>query len=232
MTVSVFIICKNEARIIEATLQQARILADELIVVDSGSSDGTLEIAKRYADKLVHQDWLGYAAQKNFALSLCTQDWCLSLDADEVLTDALIAEIKSRHCERSESAFAIPRKLYLGDKWLRFGGYYPDYHLRLFPRGAAKFNERAVHESLMLEPGLRVRKLSRALEHYAYADIEDMRANYLRYAELGRKISSFVFLRAAFAFLWRFIIRLGFLHGLLGLRLACLQAEYTYCKYR
>jgi len=235
VAISVFIICKNEERIIERTLMQARMLADELIVVDSGSTDGTIEIAKRYADKLVHQDWLGYAAQKNYALSLCTQDWCLSLDADEVLPDALIAEIKSSlgGAQRlsNDEAYAIARKLYLGSKWLRFGGYYPDYHLRLFPRGAAKFAQRAVHESLTLEPGIRVHKLKHALEHYAYDDIDDMRQSYIHYAELGRKPSSFALLRAVFAFVWRYLVRLGFLHGSLGIKLAWLQAEYSYRKY-
>ncbi len=230
---SVFIICKNEERIIERTLVQARKLADELVIVDSGSTDRTLEIAKPYADKLVHQDWLGYSAQKNVALSLCTQDWCLSIDADEVLTDALIAEIKEALTLPKADAYRIARKLYIATKWICYGGYYPDYQLRLFRRQLASFAPRAVHESLTLNVEARISDFKEPLEHYAYANVQELEQAFMRYADLAHRSKSifYALIKFIYTFIWRYIFRLGFLHGLMGLQLAWVHAKYTYKKY-
>ncbi len=233
MGLSVFIICQNEERIIERTLSQARKVADELIVVDSGSTDRTLEIATKYADKLVHQDWLGYSAQKNVALSLCSQDWCLSIDADEVLTDALIAEIKARIAKPEAEAYRIARKLYIGTKWIRYGGYYPDYQLRLFRRQIASFAPRAVHESLTLNIEARISDIKEPLEHYAYANVYELEQAFMRYADLARSPGPVIYalLKFIYTFIWRYIFRLGFFHGLTGLQLAWIHSKYTYRKY-
>jgi glycosyltransferase involved in cell wall biosynthesis len=249
---SVFIICQNEERIIERTLVQARKLADELIIVDSGSTDSTLAIASKYADRVEHQDWLGYSGQKNFALGLCTQDWVLSVDADEVLTDALIAEIRMslraegeaiyngsprRFAPRDDiplaDAYRIARKLYIGSKWIRYGGYYPDYQLRLFRRTLGSFAPRTVHESVALLADARVSDLREPLEHYAYADIAELQTSFMKYAALARKpgLILLVPLKFAYTFLWRYMFRLGFLHGLIGLQLAWIHAVYTARKY-
>ncbi len=252
MGLSVFIICLNEERIIERTLAQARKLADELIVVDSGSTDATLEIAQRYADKIVHQDWLGYSAQKNFALGLCTQDWVLSLDADEVLTDACIAEIKSvlskwiaspsarNDAVYASDAYRIARKLYIGSKWIRYGGYYPDYQLRLFRRTLGSFMPRAVHESVALLADARVSDFREPLEHYAYTSIQEFNETLMKYSELARKshpsrvpqpvLTIYALLKFIYTFFWRYIFRLGFLHGMMGLQLAWIHATYTMRK--
>ncbi len=212
---------------------QARKLADELIVVDSGSTDSTLAIASKYADRVMHQDWLGYSAQKNFALGLCTQDWVLSIDADEVLTDALIAEIKTRLTKPEAEAYRIARKLYIGSKWVRYGGYYPDYQLRLFRRTLGSFAPRAVHESVTLLADARVSDLKEPLEHYAYADIAELAESFMSYADLARKPGSVLLLplRFIYTFIWRYVFRLGFLHGITGLQLAWIHSKYTCRKY-
>ena len=153
LSLSIFIICKNEAHIIEDTLRQAAKLADEIILVDSGSVDATIDIAKRYATKIYTQEWLGYAKQKNYALSLCKHKWVLSLDADEVLTDRLIEEIKNLFESgqyKKSLGFKIPRRLFIGKQLVKYGGFYPDYQLRLFEKGFGRFQDLPVHESVEL----------------------------------------------------------------------------------
>lgn len=236
--ISIFIIAKDEAGIIERTLKQASELASELVFVDSGSSDGTWEVAQKYADKLVHQDWLGYGPQKNFALSLCTNDWVLSLDADEVLTDELIREISS--LDFKADGYQIPRKLFIQDRFIRYGGYYPDYQLRLFRKSHGRFCESQVHESveMLSETGLYSKsrkdcpKLKFALNHYAYDSVEEFRESYLKYAGLAScsKSQILALLSALYVFVYKFIFRLGFLEGLLGLHLAAINAEYQLRK--
>ncbi len=229
--ISVFIICKNEERIIEACLKQASKLAAEIIVVDSGSTDRTLEIVAKYTDRVHHQDWLGYGAQKNYALSLCSHDWVLSLDADEVLSDMLITEINA--LDFHDDAYKIARKLLVGDKWLRWGGYYPDYQLRLFKKSLGKFSELPVHESVELQSEL-ISKLKHPLDHHAYKNLDEMENAFMKFAQLSGKKASFLvrLFKAGFIFFNKFFLQLGFMDGLLGLRLAWLQLRYCFNKYK
>jgi glycosyltransferase involved in cell wall biosynthesis len=233
--IAVAIICKNEERIIEQCLLQAQKIAAEIILVDSGSTDKTPEIAKKFDLKFVYQDWLGYSAQKNYALSLCTQPWVLSLDADEVLTDELINEIKSLDLSEN-SAYEIPRKLFIGKRFIRWGGYYPDYQLRLVPKNQARFNDRPVHESLILSDSAKdypVIKLKYAINHYSYETIKDLEKAFDKYALLARKESSLfaAIIKSAFCFFNKFFIQLGCLEGSLGLALAWVHTKYTFKKY-
>lgn len=228
--ISIFIICLNEERIIEKCLKQASKLADEIIIVDSGSTDSTLEITKKYTDKVQHQDWLGYGAQKNHALSLCKNEWVLSLDADEVLTDEAIEEIKN--LDYHADGYTIARKLFIGDKFIRWGGYYPDRQLRLFKKSLGKFSERPVHESVELH-GL-IEEIEEPLNHYAYTDIDGFKSAFDKYAKLSTHKPSAS--KAAFNFIYTFInkliLRLGILHGILGLKLALIHSIYSFKKYR
>ena len=227
--ISIFIICLNEERIIEECLKQASKLADEIIIVDSGSSDKTLEITKKYTDKINHQDWLGYGAQKNHALSLCNNEWVISLDADEVLTDELIEEIRS--LDFHADGYKIARRLFIGDKFIRWGGYYPDYQLRLFKKSLGKFSDRPVHESVKLQG--HAEELMNPLNHYAYIDIEAFKTAYNKYAKLSLHKPNLIkaVLNFIFTFINKFIFRLGFLHGSLGLKLAWLHSVYSFEKY-
>ncbi len=145
---SVTIITKNEAANIGAALESVA-WADELIVVDSGSTDETVGIARRYTDRVSSREWEGYGAQKNHAAGLAEHDWILSLDADERVSPELAVEIRERLArEPPHPGYRIPRVTsYLG-RWIRSTDWYPDYQLRLYDRRAARWNARSVHESV------------------------------------------------------------------------------------
>jgi glycosyltransferase involved in cell wall biosynthesis len=229
---SVFIICQDEERIIGSCLEQAAKVADEIIIVDSGSTDASLDIAARYTDKIYHQDWLGYGTQKNRALAKCSNEWVMSLDADEVLPDELVDEINN--LDYQASAYRIARKLFLGDKFIRWGGYFPDYQLRLFRKSLGRFSDSKVHESVKLTSRDTCPKLSHPLNHFAYRNLEEMKTAFREFAELSERRPNLfrAVLNFVYTFLNKLILRFGFLHGILGIRLALNHAEYSFRKYR
>ncbi len=235
--ISVSIICLNEASIIDACLQQAAHVADEIVIVDSGSTDKTLEIAENHGAKIFHQDWLGYGKQKNFALAQCSNEWVLSLDADEVLTDELIEEIKGLSFDSEVVGYRVARKLFVGDRFICWGGYYPDYQLRLFRNSLGDFNELAVHESVQLPTHAKVCDLKNPLDHFSYDSLEKMDAAYHKFAKLSTKKRNRLLNppRAVFnffyTFFYKYLLRLGFLHGVTGVRLAWIHAKYSFLKY-
>ncbi len=239
-SVSVVVIAKNEERTIGAVLQAVRPLASELIVVDSGSTDRTVEIAERMGARVVHQDWLGYAAQKNYALSLASGEWLLSLDADEVATPDLVSEMEAtiggpRACEFD--GFRIPRLLFIGESAIKHGGFYPDAQLRLFRRGKGQFNERVVHEAVFVHG--KVGRLLHTLEHHSYRSVEEFAQAMEKYARLSAEH----YLKAGFrswktsavneavhpawTFIYRYFLRGGFLDGKLGLTLNVIYSDYV-----
>jgi glycosyltransferase involved in cell wall biosynthesis len=149
-TLSVAIIAGNEEKKIGDCLESVK-WADEIIVVDSGSTDRTVEIAKRYTDKVFIRKWEGYAPQKQFAIDQATCDWILSLDADERVSPELKDEIlKILESETEFDGFYIPRRNFFLGKWIKSCGWYPNYQLRLFKKGKAKVTQRKVHENLSL----------------------------------------------------------------------------------
>lgn len=235
MSLSIAIITLNEERIIEKTINAICDLADEIIVVDSGSTDKTLEICKKLNVKVFHQDWLGYSDQKNLAISKCTGDWILSLDADEVVNNDLKKEILEAIKNTGQNiGFKIARNFYIGKKLIRNGGYFPDYQLRLFKKETnARFEKRAVHESIKLEGN--IGHLTNPLDHYAYKDLEHYKKSLEKYAELAskeiKKKNLSPELRSLWAFTYRYLFRLGFLDGSLGLDLAKAYSNYVYKKY-
>lgn len=243
--ISVFIIAKDEIGTIEACLQQAAKIADEIVLVDSGSTDGTLELAQKYCSTVVHQDWLGYAKQKNFALSLCKNNWVMSLDADEVLTDKAVEEIQGLDLTNVD-AVKIARKLFIGETFIRYAGFYPDYHLRLFPRELGRYADTNVHESVELKGvdgnysanATNILKLKNPLNHYSYNDLDEMAKAYAKFGELAnqnipehKKNSLKASLKAIYTFLYKFFVRLGFLHGMLGYKIVLINAKYTFAKW-
>ena len=235
MTLSVAIITFNEERIIGKTLSAISDLADEIIVVDSFSTDSTPDIIKKLNVRFYQEKWQGYAKQKNLAISKCTGNWILVLDADEVITEDLKLEIKNLLQRSTCDGYKIARKLYIGNKWIRFGGYFPDYQLRLFKNNiGACFRQREVHESICLDS--EVGYLKNPLEHYAYEDISDYKQTLDRYArlasvEIKNKLFYLPSLRALWTFLFRYLFRLGFLEGSIGLAMGKIYAEYVYKKY-
>jgi len=238
--ISIFIICKNEERIIERCLSQANKLASELIIVDSGSTDRTLEIAAKYTKQIYQQEWLGYGKQKNFALSKCSNEWVLSLDADEILTDELIIEIQA--LDFKAVGYQIARKFFIGERFIRWGGYYPDYQLRLFRKSQGKFCDSPVHESVELystetkkfsKDRTSCPKLKEPLNHYAYQNITEMEEAYNKYAALNPKAKNpaKAIANCVFTFINKFFLRLAFLNGMLGFKLALIHSKYSYKKY-
>ena len=190
-TLSVAIITLNEADNLRRTLDSVR-FADEIVVVDSGSTDGTIEIARSFGAKVFSEAWKGFALQKNSAIDKCVGTWVLSLDADEELTDELQAEIRNMLEADATTTPQVDgyrlrlRHVFLG-RWMRYGGYYPDMKLRLFRRvtssGVTHFTERPVHESVQVDG--RVEAMKKDFLHHGYPDLELYLEHMNRYSTLG-----------------------------------------------
>jgi glycosyltransferase involved in cell wall biosynthesis len=242
-TLSVAIITRNEETNLERTLDSVA-WADEIVVLDCGSSDRTEEIARKFRARFFVEEWKGFAAQKNSALEKCACDWLLSLDADEALSDELAKEIwELLEGDPPFDGYALPRRnLFLG-RWMRFGGFYPDLKLRLFRRGAAEFEARPVHETVHF-PG-KAGRLKGDMVHHAYPTLADYVAHMDRYSTLGaeqvvstgkwgRRLPAFaanVVLNPAATFVYNYVFRLGFLDGREGLLLHLYHSVYVSWKY-
>src|SRR3989338_2932658 len=233
---SVAMITFNEERIIEKTLSAIHNWVDEIVVVDSFSTDKTTEILEYFNVNLYREKWQGYSMQKNLAISKCNGSWILVLDADEVVSGVLRKEIlESIKKPGKNLGFAIKRKFYLGKRWVRHGGYYPDYQLRLFKSNSgAHFKPREVHESISLNGN--IGELQNPLEHYAHLNLKAFNKALDKYAELAsveikNKKYKLPFLRALWAFIYRYIFRLGFLEGRLGFNMIKAYSRYVYRKY-
>jgi glycosyltransferase involved in cell wall biosynthesis len=242
---SVTIVACNEERTIGDVLRSVSGIADEIVFVDSGSNDRTPEIAKEFGVRFYHQEWLGFAAQKNCAIELATGEWILSLDADEVLTPALQAEIRQllqQGVAEETAGFKIPRVLFIGDTPVRGGGFYPDAQLRLFRRRNGRFGPRIVHESVKVDG--RVLQLRQDMLHYAYKDVEDFAETMDQYARLSaqhyfeqgstawRASRMNEMLTPLWTMLYRQIVRGGVLQGELCRRLNRIYAGYVRKKIR
>ncbi len=248
-TLSVAIITKNEEANLARTLASVR-FADQIVVVDSGSTDRTVEIARAANATVYEGPWQGFAAAKNSAIAKCTGTWVLSLDADEELTPELQTEIQSLLSSNPPlDAYRIRRRnLFLG-RWIRHGGFYPDPKLRLFRRASAsvitstRFQNRPVHETIAFDG--KTATLDHDLIHHAYPTLENYIEHMDRYSTLGgelliasgkvsRSWPAFVWhvsLVPELTFLWNYVFRLGFLDGREGLLLHLYQAAYTSWKY-
>jgi glycosyltransferase involved in cell wall biosynthesis len=242
MTLSVCIITFNEEANIVRTLESVQRIADEVIIVDSGSTDATVALAQTRGAKVFVETWKGFAPQKNSALAKATCDWILSLDADEEVSPELAASIaavvKSPTPARFDGYTMNRRNLYFG-KWIRRCGYYPDPKLRLIRRGATQFELRAVHEDMKMSAPKG--HLHGDLVHHAYPTLESFIDHANRYSSLGagmvvaeRKVGfSFVniVLRPLVRFIYGYFFRLGFLDGKEGLLVLMNHAAYVSWKY-
>lgn len=238
MTLSVIIITKNESRHIGECIDSVA-FADEIIVVDSGSSDDTFAISREKGATVTQTaDWPGFGRQKNRALDLATKDWVLSIDADERVTPELALEIQRTLQNPSANAYKISRLSNFEGRWIRHSGWWPDHVLRLFKRGTARFTDAIVHESVQSShPAATLRN---HFVHFPYADMESLIAKVNRYSsdaalimhEQGKTTSP---LGAAGHALWTFIriylIRRGFLDGKEGFVLAVAAAAGNFFRY-
>jgi glycosyltransferase involved in cell wall biosynthesis len=238
MTLSVIIIVKNESRNIGECIESVA-FADEIIVVDSGSTDDTCAIAQAKGARVTQTtDWPGFGRQKNRALDLASQDWVLSIDADERVTAELAREIQETLQNPQADAYKIARLSNFCGRWIRHSGWWPDHVLRLFKRGTARFSDAIVHESVQSERPAET--LKGHFLHYPYADMQSLIAKVNRYSsdaalmmhEQGRTTGP---LGAAGHALWTFIriylVRRGFLDGKEGFVLAVTAAAGNFFRY-
>jgi glycosyltransferase involved in cell wall biosynthesis len=243
---SVAIVTFNEEENLARTLASVS-WADQIIVVDSGSIDRTIAIARSFNATVIERPWPGFAAQKNFALSQCTGDWVLTLDADEELTIELQQQIRQTiSAPTSADAFYLKRRNLVLGRWIKHGGFYPDAKLRLFRRNlptTPQFEERPVHETIPFHGPTAT--LDFDLIHHAYPTLSSYIEHMDRYSSLGAQILAdkgrisaniFTFLAhivivPILGFLWNYIFRLGFRDGREGLLLHLYHACYTSWKY-
>jgi glycosyltransferase involved in cell wall biosynthesis len=246
---SVAIITKNEEANLARTLASVQ-FADEIVVLDSASTDRTQEIARDFHAIVYDEAWKGFAGSKNSAIAKCTGDWILSLDADEELSVELQREIAALLPTNPlvDAYYIRRRNLFLG-RWIKHGGFYPDPKLRLFRRAAAnfaptpQFQDRPVHETIAFDGASGT--LDHDLIHHAYPTLETYIEHMDRYSTLGcellvtaGKVSASrvafvfnIFLVPQLGFLWNYFFRLGFLDGREGLLLHLYHATYTSWKY-
>ena len=222
------IACDEEKKIGDAVRSAS--FADEVLVVDSGSRDRTVEIARDLGAKVVRESWLGFGRQKQMAVDLCANDWVFVLDSDERITDALRSEVLETLREPAAKGYKVPRRNFFFGKAIRHGALYPDYTIRLFDRRSARFTEDAVHERVVVDGP--VATLRSPMEHFAHDTVEDLISTMNRYSSLGARES---LVRALFCPIWTFVrmyvLRLGFLDGREGFIIARLYSQYTFWKY-
>ena len=235
--VSIVVITLDEEDHLRRCLESAA-WADEIVVVDAESHDKTVQIAREFTDRVISRPWAGFAAQKNFALEQATGDWVLSLDADEEASPELRAEIAAAIADpQACDGYAVRRRnLFLG-QWIRHGGLYPDWQVRLFRRGRGRFVERAVHESVMVDGMLG--RLRGHLMHRSYESVTDFFDRANRYSSLaaeewiraGRRVRAReLVLRPLGRFASMYVLQRGFLDGRRGLLLAALYAYYVFMR--
>jgi glycosyltransferase involved in cell wall biosynthesis len=244
VTLSVAIITKDEElnlpRTLESVQPLVRQLGGEIIIVDSSSTDRTLDIARQFGAKVFSEPWKGFAAQKNSAMDKATGDWILSLDADEPLETAAMNEIQTvLSGAPTPVGYFIPRKNYFLDRWIRHGGFYPDRKLRLIRRGAGQWIEHGAHPTIQVSG--RTANLRHPILHYAYPNLRSYIAHVNSYSSMQAehltksRRRSFdlvnIILNPVATFFYNYVIRLGFLDGREGLLLHLYHSAYVSWKY-
>ena len=238
MKLTVTVITRNEAANIEGALESVK-WADEIVVVDSRSSDNTVEIARQHAARVEVRDWKGYSAQRNYAAEIASHDWILAIDADERVPAQLANEIQQiMRGGPSVGGYRMPRIWYYLGRWIRGTDWYPDYQLRLYNRRVGQFNGKRVHESVELLEG-KPGTLRHDLQHYPYRDISDHVISIDHYTTLaaeewfasGRRTNALdVILHPPAAFFRNYVVRMGFRDGTAGFLVSVLNSYYVFLK--
>lgn len=231
MKYSVVIAAKNEAGYIQGAIKSAEGV-DEIIVINDESTDQTAEIAKTLGAKVYRRKLDGFATQKNFGIDKAANDWILILDADERLTQGLADEIKALTPSSEIAGYQMAFRNFVGSKWLRHGGLYPDYHIRLFDRTKARYGEREIHEQLKYDG--EVVTLSNDIIHLTYRDFREYSSKVKKYAiletEWDKTKPSLIMIVKTFY--RKYIKDLGILDGYAGFRSALLLSRYQLIKRR
>jgi glycosyltransferase involved in cell wall biosynthesis len=238
MSLSVAIITKNEEANISRCLQSVR-WANEIIILDTHSTDRTVQIAQEHGAKVHTAEWKGFGRAKQKAVDLTTGDWVLSLDADEVVTEPLADEMRKVMASSSDiSGYYVKRRNLFLKKWISHGGWYPDYTLRLFKRGHGRFDDAIVHEGLHVTG--KTAYLNGELRHYNYPTLALYLERSNRYTTLGAQkayaagVRANIFdltIRPCLSFFSHYIIKQGFRDGLEGLLISTLSAVAVQTKY-
>ena len=241
-SVSAFIVCCNEEQNIRRCLESIA-WCDEVIIVDSGSTDATVEICKEFGATISHNQWQGYVLQKRHALSLCTKDWILNLDADEVVSDELreeLLQILARDAQDSvsQNGFHLNRVVFFLNRWWRRGGWYPEYRLRFCRRTDTSWGGNEPHEKALVKGS--TGRCKGELQHFSFSDLRDFiaRSNTLSsnatptLLTKGVKFSLLQMLtRSVARFLKFYILKRGFKEGVAGLIVALIEANTVMIKY-
>jgi glycosyltransferase involved in cell wall biosynthesis len=244
MHISVVIITYNEANNIERCLQSVKTVADEVVVLDSHSTDTTIEICTRIGAKVFLQPFAGHIEQKNAATLLAQFDWLLSLDADEALSEDLTASIlaiKQKNQSPSGIAFAMNRRNLYAGQWVRHGGWYPDRKVRLWHKADGQWGGLNPHDKVILKNEVQVELLKGDLTHHAYTDATAHREKAKKYAAISAQAKwnagkrsnwALVYLAPAWRFVQAYFLQLGCLDGTVGWQIATISALEKYWKYR
>jgi glycosyltransferase involved in cell wall biosynthesis len=236
-TLSVILITKNEAELVGQCLESVK-WADEIIVVDSGSTDITVDICRRYTDKVVVTDWPGFGPQKNRALAMATGEWVLSIDADEEITPALAVEIQRALQTPTAQGYTLSRLSSYCGRFMWHSGWWPDPVLRLFRRDAGVFTDVRIHERVVVQG--HIQALHEPMLHHSYGSLDQVLHKVNHYSHEGalalqakgrRAGLSTAIGHGLWAFIRTYIIKRGFLDGREGFILAISNAEGTYYRY-
>ncbi|BDD93054.1 glycosyl transferase family 2 [Pandoraea sp. NE5] len=242
LPLTVTILTRNERHNIADCITSVQSLASQIVVLDNASTDGTTDIARAAgAEVHVTDDWPGFGPQKNRALSLATQPWVLSLDADERVTPELAAEIAAAIASSDRGGYAgfrMPRLSQFLGHWVRHCGWYPDYVLRLFRREAGRFSDNLVHERVIVDG--EIGTLAHHLLHYSYTEVRQVEDKVQRYARAGatemalrgKRVSPLKpWINGGWAFVRTYLLRRGFLDGATGAAIARMNARSAFLKY-
>jgi glycosyltransferase involved in cell wall biosynthesis len=235
---SIVVIAKDEAARLDACLQSVS-WADEIVVVDSGSSDATREIARRYTDKVFDIPWRGFGPQKQAAVDLAANDWILNIDCDERVTPELAREIRAiLASDLTAGAYSVPRRTFLGAREIRHCGWYPDRTIRLFDRRRAHFSDSLVHERVIAD--CPAAGCQGHLLHYSFSGIGPLLTKLNHYSDLsarqmfekGRRCTLFdLIVRPLFAFFKTYFLKAGMLDGIEGVIISITTSLLTFTKY-
>jgi len=240
-SISTVLIVKNEEKGLAACLEKLT-WADEIVVLDSGSTDATLEVARRFTPHVfVDTDWQGFGIQRQRAQARASGDWILMIDADEHVTEQLKQEIRRAVADNDQNkVYEVPRLPWCFGGFIRHSGWYPAYKVRLYPKNAASFGSERVHEKLEYQKPVKLCRLKGDLLHYTYYDLRQYLSKSTQYAaewaeqrnSAGKRGSLLKgILHGIFCFLRMYVFRAGFLDGKRGFLLASLSAFSTFAKY-
>jgi glycosyltransferase involved in cell wall biosynthesis len=237
---SIVIICKNAAATIERTMESVCGLSNDVVVYDSGSTDATLEILKKYKAKIFQGEWLGFGATRQKATELASESWVLMVDADEIITDGLRQELAALLPPSPKTAYQFVLKHSISSHHLQWGSWRNDYRIRLYNKDVLQWNDRNIHETLGVPKGVRIKKFTHGVIHHPAVSLPAFEDKMSRYASLvaeqykqeGKK-ATWVKRRInpAYTFFQNYILKLGFLDGRAGFQLARTMSRYTFEKY-